>query len=266
MISASFIFDILRMLATADRPLGPSEISRRLNMPLTTIYRGIATLEEAGYAERHQSSNLFTLGRVGWPLVQRFLSRFALRDVALPFLRQLTTLTGETTALFVRIGWYHVRVAHIYGTNEIIQTRPLGEVRDLDDGAAGQIILANLQQELRARYFSEFKPEMPATERECLARLLDEIRAAGLATEASPTGADRLSPAFAIVSPEGQMFGSISIEGGALGSVPKPAEIDTLRASIAELSSLCSAAPEQFRNPYDQLSPSGILLPSVSLR
>jgi len=266
MISASFIFDILRMLATAERPLGPSEISRRLKMPLSTIYRGITTLEEAGYAERHPGSNLFTIGRMGAPLVQRYLSRFAIRDVAAPFLRQLTTITGDTTALFVRIGWYYVRIAHIHGTNEIIQTRPLGEVRDLDDGVAGRIMLANLPQDLRDRYFGEFKPEMPFVERKRLVHHLEQIQATGIATEPSPTHPERLSPAFAIASATGLLFGTVCIEGGALGSPETPEEIEPLRTSIAELSALCSATAEKFSNPYDHLSPSSILLPSASAR
>src|SRR5690606_31676308 len=116
------------------------------------------------------------------------------------------------TALFVRIGWYHVRVAHVHGTNEIIQTRPLGEVRDLDDGAAGRIILARLPQDLRARFFSEFRPGMPSVERTQLVRVLDRFAVSGVAIEPSPTNTDRLSPAFAIGSPGGPVFGSVAIE------------------------------------------------------
>lgn len=264
MISASFIFDILRMLATADAPLSVTEIGQRLKIPLTTVYRGMTTLEEAGYAERHQGSNLFMLGHMGRPLVQRFLARFKLRDLAFPFLRQLTTLTGDTAALFVRIGWYHVRIAHVHGTNEIIQTRPLGEVRDLDDGAAGRIILAYMPEELQARYFSEFKPLLPSIERRRLRQALEQIRLAGLAVESSPTAADRLAVAFPIVSPSGTIFGSINIEGGVLSESRQPDEVEPLLAIVRKLVDLCSASPDKFHNPYDHLSPSSILLPSVT--
>lgn len=265
-LSAGFIFDILRILSVSEKPLSATEISRKLKMPLTTTYRGITTLEVAGYAERHQSSNLYTIGHVGRLLAQRFLSRFALRDLAMPYLRRLTTLTGDTASLFVRIGWYYVRVSFVRGTNEIIQTGPLGEVRDLDDGAAGKVIMARLPAAMRARYFSEFKPQMTSVEKQRLTREFDRIQATGFAVEPSSTSAGRLAPAFVIASPSDTIFGSIGIEGGILDKNRRADEMEQVMLCIGELTTLCTAAPEKCSNRYDHLPASEILLPSVTIR
>ena len=43
--SAVHVFEVLRLVARTDEPLGVSEISRRLGLPASTVYRALITLE-----------------------------------------------------------------------------------------------------------------------------------------------------------------------------------------------------------------------------
>ena len=130
--SSRYIFEILRLVSTEKRPMSATEISRRLRLSTTTAHRGLQTLERAGYVARHQLSARYVLGGMSRRLLQSFFARFALHGFAIPYMRQLAIATGETASLFVRVGWYAVRIASVQGTKEIIHTGPTGEVRDLD--------------------------------------------------------------------------------------------------------------------------------------
>jgi DNA-binding IclR family transcriptional regulator len=68
------------------------------------------------------------------------------RDRALPYLRRLSVTTGETTSLSTRIGWYMVRLVTVLGPGDMMKKGAVGQVRRLDDGLAGRVILALLSE------------------------------------------------------------------------------------------------------------------------
>ena len=80
------------------------------------------------------------LGKTVGALRQNLFARFAIRDICMPYLRQLAFASGETASLTVRLGWYGVRIAAAPGTNEVTSSPPLGAVRLLDEGCASRAI------------------------------------------------------------------------------------------------------------------------------
>src|SRR5664280_21184 len=121
-VSSRHIFSILREISFAHEPLSVTDISKRLKVPTTTTYRGIVTLEQTGYIQRFQASAQYVLGEAAKQLPQACFARFKIRDITIPYLRQIAVATGETVSLFATVGWYSVRIATIKGTSEIIHT------------------------------------------------------------------------------------------------------------------------------------------------
>jgi IclR family acetate operon transcriptional repressor len=149
--SARFLFDILELLGRTDVPLGLTDVRRLLNLPVATAHRGLATLEQTGFAERYQASTRYVLGPMAKRLRQSVISRFAVRDRALPYLRRLSVTTGETTSLSIRIGWYMVGLVTVLGPGDMMKKGVVGQVSRLDVGLAGRVILALLSEAERAR-------------------------------------------------------------------------------------------------------------------
>lgn len=145
--SSTTVFRVLRHLAAEAEPVSAGEVARVLSVPVTTAVRALATLEAAGYAERHYGTPGFVIGKSARTLAFAFMAQFPVRDLAMPYLQQLTLETSLTSSLFVRLGWYAVRIGLILGPNVLIQHASLGEARVLTMGAPSLAILAHLPDE-----------------------------------------------------------------------------------------------------------------------
>jgi DNA-binding Lrp family transcriptional regulator len=150
--SARFLFDILELLSSAGEPMTLTAIRQALDLPAATAHRGLATLEQTGFAERYQASTRYHLGPNARLLRQVFFSRFEARDRVLPFLRRLSHETGQTISFSIRISWFTVRIAVVVGTDATLYASPIGEVRRLDDSLAGRAILSALSPVELARF------------------------------------------------------------------------------------------------------------------
>jgi DNA-binding IclR family transcriptional regulator len=151
--SASHVFRVLRFVAEGDEPLGVTEIARRLNLPVSTVFRALATLEESSYIQRHNNAPRFEIGTMPHLLKRALYNSFPLHSVSRPHLRALAEQTGETVSLSVRLGWYMVRIAGAFGSHDVYHTSRLGEMALLHEAAEGRSVLAVLPQSERTAYY-----------------------------------------------------------------------------------------------------------------
>lgn len=150
--SALHIFQILRIVGAASAPLNHAEISRRSGLPSSTVYRALGTLEEAQYVQRSATSLSYEAGIAPQLLVWTLLRRFPVSLASLPFLSELSELSGETVSLSGRIGWYGVRLSVVYGGNDIYHRDRVGEISLLHTDLSSRGIFAFLSDDEIDRY------------------------------------------------------------------------------------------------------------------
>jgi len=251
---------ILEEVGGAERPLGATEVARALGISAGTAFRGLDALERAGYVGRFQSSAKFVLGKTVGTLRQNLFARFAIRDICMPYLRQLAFASGETASLTVRLGWYGVRIAAAPGTNEVTSSPPLGAVRLLGEGCASHAILAALAPGAAADYAAwGRRHRKPMPDPKALARSLAEIRRRGFATEETAFARGRAALAFGLKGGGA----AIAIEGPVL-DLARPDTHDDLphwREIVQSVERLAQARPALFAGPFDHLDPDDIVLP-----
>lgn len=129
---------LLELLAEAG-PLPISEIAGRSGLPLGTVHRLLATLAERGYV-RQDSQRRYLLGTALLPLgeaASRVLSRRAL-----PFLRELAGVTGETANLAVLEDDHVVYVAQAPGRHRMRMFTEVGRRVLPHSTAVGKVLLA----------------------------------------------------------------------------------------------------------------------------
>ena len=207
---------ILEQVGHSPEPIGVTDIARNLGVAPGTVFRGLDALESAGYVERFQSSARFTLGPVVNSLRQSLLSRFELRDLSLPYLRQLAFATGETVSITMRVGWYGLRLAAAQGVTDVTSSSPIGEVRKLDRSCAGRAILAHMTEEQLSSYLAWVLKANPADESTTLLRdVIRDSRERGFAIEIESHAPDRAGAAFALRGRMGPIA-AITIEGPVL--------------------------------------------------
>jgi DNA-binding IclR family transcriptional regulator len=257
--SSRFIFDILRYISTADGPVGISQISRDLNLAPTTTHRGIKTLESTGYIVREAYAAEYIIGTSAARLSHAVLARFTIRDLAMPFLRQLVNLTGENVSLNVSIGWYCVRLVSVKGSQEIGPANPVGRITEIDEGIGAKCILACLEPDEVKRFLRLRRPEITKARTNALSRELWEISWRGFAYHVSDDSQFD-AVAFPILGSPVPRLASIYIEGPRIKSFrdESHSDFEMCKAIVQSLEKLIASNPTHYRNPYAHIDSKNI--------
>ncbi len=261
--SARRALRILEAVGAAERPVGATEVGRALGLSAGTVFRGLDALERAGYVARFQASARYVLGASVGGLRQTLLAQFPIRDICMPYLRQLAFASGETASLTVRLGWYGVRIAAAPGTNEVTSSPPLGAARLLSDGGACRAILALLGSagavdfSAWGRAHGKSVPEKKALDRD-----LKAIRERGFAVEETAFARGRAALALPVRGGD-QAVAAIAVEGPVL-DLRRPEshpELPHWREIVRSVERLVQARPALLAGPFDHLDPATIVLP-----
>lgn len=129
---------LLELLADAGQ-LPISELASRSGLSLSTVHRLLATLAERGYV-RQDSQRRYLLGTALLPLGEAATRVLGRR--ALPFLRQLAELTGETANLAVLEDDHVVYLAQAPGRHRMRMFTQVGRRVLPHSTAVGKVLLA----------------------------------------------------------------------------------------------------------------------------
>ena len=262
--SSRVIFEALREIAQASAPLSAAELARKVMVPVTTAARALNTLEAVGYAVRVNGSAKFVLGKSGQRLAYAFMAQFPIRDLALPYLQQLTLLSGHSSSLFIRLGWYAVRIALITGTSSIVNVAPIGEARSLTASAPSLSMLAQLSEAEMTRAIEHAGEKNSASLRETgfaqLRETCERIRVQGYAYQVSPLESGGHDLAFALSDPARSMLAAVALEGLIIRAADSRQQIDQARDVVAPLQKLLAQGSAELTAHYDHINPDEIQL------
>ena len=254
--SSRAVFEVLREVSRSDAALGAADMARILKLPITTAARALNTLEAAGYVIRHNGSAKFVVGRSGQRLAYAFMAQFPIRDLALPYLQQLTLLSGHSSSLFIRLGWYAVRIALISGTSSIVNVAPIGETRPLTSGAPSLAMLAQLSESEFARALARSSASLRANLREQCER----IRVQGYAYGVSSLESGGYDLAFPVGDPSRSILASVALEGLIVSLEESRDQIDQARQVISALQDIVARGLDELTPHYEHVDPDEIEL------
>lgn len=260
--SSHWIFDILELIATAEKPPSAIEIADQLKLPVTTTHRGIHTLEQSGYIAQHPMSSRYMLSNATKRLTKALLARFAIRGAALHYLRYVAGSSQETTTLSVPLGWYSLTIATVPGINEVVDPAPVGSSVAFHNSASGLALLAFLPKTKLDRYFAWVEKNKLGKRRAILA-MIAEVHSQGYALSSSEL--EMVGElAVPIRSVEGESIASIAVKGRSLGAkFNRPKILAAAVAAARRIEGVIQLDPARFRNPYDHLPPDSIHIPGA---
>jgi DNA-binding IclR family transcriptional regulator len=132
-------FTILEILAN-NNVFTLKEISHRTSIPKTTIFRILYTLEQEGVIEKQ--GDKYTIGFRVIQLGMAALSKMELRNIAIPFLYELSIKLGETSHLAVLSDRKSLIIEVCDSPHPVkISSRP-GTLVSLHCSATGKVLLA----------------------------------------------------------------------------------------------------------------------------
>jgi DNA-binding IclR family transcriptional regulator len=171
---------ILAEFSPREPVLGAPELSKRLKIPRTTVFRLLQTLESLGYLERADKDRNYRLGVAVLRLGFEYLSSLELTDLGLPIIEALRTATGLTSHILIRDGRDVVFVAKAQSQEPIFSSVKVNVGTRLPAHATthGHVLMGDLSlDELRALYPEPVLARFTRLTPETVEALYDMVRA-----------------------------------------------------------------------------------------
>jgi IclR family KDG regulon transcriptional repressor len=195
--------DVLEALSEIDDDVRVSQLSEKLAMNKTSVFRLLATFENRGYVEREEHSGKYRLGLSAYEIGQKFLSRMNLLKHAHPVVELLARECDETVYVAVRRRKEVLFLDMVDTTQKVKIVSLIGKRYPLYTTAVGQILLAfnNDTQD----------PDKPQLETNRFATIRSQgysldsgVLGDGIASVAAPLfgGGGKLHGALCVVGPE----------------------------------------------------------------
>lgn len=208
---------ILEMLSQSKKGLTNSEVSRKLNLPKSTISYILRTLKQRGYLYKDDvlgkyrlTAKLFSVGSQG-------LRARELHDIALPILQDLVDRTGLTSHLAILDGYEAVYIEKVDKPGFIMMNTWVGRRLDVHCTAIGKALIAHLPQEtvaeiVKAKGLPKNTPKTITSPSQLFLELA-KVRAAGYALDNSENSLDVKCIAAPIFNMQGKVEAAVGLTG-----------------------------------------------------
>lgn len=134
--------DLLEFLSVNEQETGITEISKKLNMGLSTVHRILTTLKSRGYVIQNHQTTKYRLGIKLFELGCAVQSTKRLVEITKPYLKQLSQGTNETANLAILEGKEVIYLDTIESP-EILRTEIMAGTRTpAHCTALGKVLLA----------------------------------------------------------------------------------------------------------------------------
>ncbi|MBC5805303.1 MAG: IclR family transcriptional regulator [Candidatus Eremiobacter antarcticus] len=148
-------FKLLETVSLSEKPLGVSELSRRLQMGKSTIHGLVTTLESLGALEAVNGSKRYALGPRLHALSARAGNHADLRRIARSALERLASRTEQTSFLGVPADGQVTILDIVHGRPALSISAPVGSSIPLVAGAVGKVLLGAWEPQRRRTFLQE---------------------------------------------------------------------------------------------------------------
>jgi DNA-binding IclR family transcriptional regulator len=162
----------------------PSELGRQSGLRRTTAFRLMKTLEAEGIINLSEQTGKYSLGPAVFQFAYVWISQAGLARIAMPHLKKLTAVTGETSNLMVWNGEGALCVAHSPSPRPFKLMMSVGQTFTDLANADSKVLIAFGPEDRRAECLRRrLEPLTPftVTDPERLAGELDRVVREGLA-------------------------------------------------------------------------------------
>jgi len=242
----------LRMLCEFNREtrtLSAPELARRFDLPRSTVFRLLSTLESMGFIEKTESGRDYRLGLAVLRLGFEYLASLELTELGLPALNRLSEDLRYPCNLVVRDGRSIVYVAKVSPPTPFVSSVTVGTRLPAHATVIGRILLQDLTlPELRALYPEEqlrsYSERTPKTATE-LFDLVQADRARGYALGEGFFEAHISTIAAPVRDHSGRIVAALSatITSGHIEEGAIEALVRRVRSAGEEISSLLNHTP-----------------------
>jgi DNA-binding IclR family transcriptional regulator len=227
----------------ADDPAGISEISRRLDLPTSTVARLLATLEQLGAVERVVDDNGYRIGPALVTMAASVDPTQSLLAVAQSTMQELVDLVAEAVGLSIPAGYDVHYIGQIDCANPVQVRDWTGVSLPMHIVPSGMVVLAHWPGDAVDRYLSRkldrYTPESVIGPDRIRSRLA-EIRETGILWMEEEFSEGINSVAAPLFNQAGAVVGALHSHGPSYrfpDDVLRDIVADRVRSAAAEISS-----------------------------
>jgi DNA-binding IclR family transcriptional regulator len=220
--------DVLDVLAESTAELGTNEIARRTGVNVSSISRLLSTLTTAGLVQYVPSTGRYRLGIRIMQLANAARDSLDIRQLARPFLEELTAITGETSTLSLPSVHDLVTIDFVPSPRSVRSVAHIGRNSVAHATAVGKVLLAWGGQ-LPDGELTEYT-ERTTTDRDALAVEVDRVRERGWAQAVGEREEELNAVGVPVLDGAGALVAALGVQGPAGRFTPR-----AMRAAIDPL-------------------------------
>lgn len=214
-------FEILSCFTHETPDYTINELARKLKVSKGTVHRVLLTAQKAGFIEQNGESGRYQLGMKIFELSSVITSRMNLRTEALPYLKKLTELTGETSYIVVQDGYEAICIESVEGHNFLrVLFLEVGKRMPLYIGAGPKILLAGMSDEEIEKWMKKEKikawTNQTIIEKDKIWESVERVRKQGYAVSKEDVTDGASAIGAPIYNVEGKLVGSVSLSGASI--------------------------------------------------
>lgn len=199
------------------KPLGISEIGRELEIPKSSTYNLLQTLESEGFVERNEDTNKYNLGTRLIELGYRAQNDLSICRIAKPYLNGINQETNETVHLTLLDDEEVLYVDCVESKRRMRTYSVIGIKAPLYCTAVGKAIMAGLSDSHTKKIISsrglKKLTDLTITDEDTLIQDLEETRTRGYSIDNMEHEEHLICVGAPIKNASGETFASLSVSG-----------------------------------------------------
>jgi IclR family transcriptional regulator, KDG regulon repressor len=209
--------DVLELFLDCEGTLSAPEITRKLQLPRTTVHELVTTLTARSYLEQPPDRpGRYRLGVRGYQLGSRYAEQLDLAAEGQRVARSVADTCGETVHVAVREGLDVIYIAKVDSTHAVRMVSAAGRRLPAHCTAVGKMLLASLPEEELEALLAEPGPLAAMTpdsitSTEDLREALAQVREHGVAVEQQESNPDVSCVAAPVRDSGGKAVAALSI-------------------------------------------------------
>jgi DNA-binding IclR family transcriptional regulator len=229
--------DVLAALADAGGPLTAAELAAHADLPLSSTYRLVESLERHGFVERRPRGTV-ALGLRVLELARHVEDRLSpsLLEPARPLMHELAREHGETVLLTAPVGASSIGLASVDSPQPIRLTYARWRLAPLTHGASGKVLLAHLEADRIESVLAAAAPDVDVPK---LREELALTRARGYTVSHAELDAGASGVAAPVLDASGRLLAGLTLAGPT--ERIRPAEAGLARAVVEAAAALGAA-------------------------
>jgi IclR family acetate operon transcriptional repressor len=238
----SKIFQLLEALSCPEAGVPLEELTERIHLPKTTVYRLLYSMSKLGYVEQNPATNRYLLSQQFFDLGPNRLPYKRLAAIARPLMEELLCKFEESVNLAVMHAGILIYILVLEGKRSHRAAATVGGHAHLHCTSVGKCIAAHLSPADRQIYLSRYgMPAMTSstiTSPEVLDRELELIRSEGVALDKAENTDGILCIGGPILSSPLTPGAAISVSGPMLHMCE---ELPRIKEAVRDISMTISA-------------------------